>query len=114
MRIAELVDALRLEVLTPTVPLAGAVAGGYCGDLLSDVLASARADEVWVTIQRHINIVAVAKVVGIPAIVICKGIRPGREVIDKAAADGIALLSCRESAFEAAGRIHRLLFPEGR
>jgi len=114
MQLAELVDALRFEVLTPTVPLVGTVTGGYCGDLLSDVLASARTGEIWVTIQRHINIVAVAKVVGIPAIVICKGIRPSQGVIDKAAGDGIALLSSRESAFETAGRVHRLLFPEGR
>lgn len=114
MRISELVDALHLEVLTPPVSLDGTVMGGYCGDLLSDVLASARADEVWITIQRHINIVAVAKVVGIPAIVICKGIRPNQGVIDKATADGIAILSCQDSAFEVAGRVHRLLFPEGR
>ncbi len=114
MQISELVDALRLESLTPSVPVDGAVTGAYCGDLLSDVLASARAGEVWITIQRHINVVAVAKVVGIPAIVICKGIRPNQEVIDKAAADGIALLSSRESTFEVAGRMHRLLFPEGR
>ncbi|RLC88451.1 MAG: hypothetical protein DRI37_05215 [Chloroflexi bacterium] len=114
MRLNELVDLLALEHLTPAVSLDRPVTGGYCGDLLSDVLASARPDEVWITIQRHINTVAVAKVTGIAAIIVCKGIRPNDDVIHKAEEDGIVLLSARESAFEVAGRVHRLLFPEGR
>jgi len=114
MKLAEVVDALSLEALTPDVPLDREVRGGYCGDLLSDVLASARAGEVWITIQRHINTVAVAKVTGICAILLCKGIRPNSEVIQKATSEGIPLFSSHESAFNVAGRLHRLLFPEGR
>ncbi len=113
MQLSELRDSLALEVLTP-IPQGCSVEGGYCGDLLSDVLASAKPNDLWITIQRHINVVAVAKVVGIPAILICKGIRPDAEVLKKAEAEGIAILSSHEAAFEIAGKVYRLLFPEGR
>lgn len=114
MKLTEVIDALSLEVLTPNVPLDREVVGGYCGDLLSDVLATARAGEIWITIQRHINTVAVAKVTGIAAIIVCKGMRPNDDVLAKAETDGVPLLSTRERAFEVAGRVYRLLFPEGR
>ena len=114
MRLTDLVNALHPAVLTPEVSLDQEVRGVYCGDLLSDVLASARPGDVWVTIQRHINTVAVAKVVGIPAILVCKGIKPNKEVIDKATADGVAILSAQAPAFEVAGQLHRLLFGEKR
>ena len=112
MRLTELVSALRLLVLTPQVSLDQEVRGVYCGDLLSDVLASARPGDIWVTIQRHINTVAVAKVAGIPAILVCKGIKPNKEVIDKATEDGIAILSAQEPVFAVAGQLYWLLFGE--
>ena len=112
MRLDELVTALGLTVLTPAVSLEHAVSGGYCGDLLSDVLASAHPDDLWITIQRHVNIVAVAKVVGIPAILIGKGFVPHQDVIDKASAAGIAILSGPQPVFELAGRVYQQLCPD--
>ncbi len=113
MQLNKLKDVLALEALTP-IPPGCSVEGGYCGDLLSDVLASAKPNDLWITIQRHINVVAVAKVVGIPAILICKGIRPDEEVLKKAETEGLAILSTHEAVFEIAGKVYRLLFPEGR
>ncbi len=112
MRLDKLAAALGLAVLTPAVALDRNVSGGYCGDLLSDVLASARPDDLWITIQRHVNIVAVAKVTGIPAILIGKGLIPHQDVIDKASAAGIAVFSGQQPVFELAGRVYRQLCPD--
>ena len=49
------------------------IADGYCGDLLSDVMANAPASCVLMTIQAHKNTIAVASLVGISALVICNG-----------------------------------------
>ena len=49
------------------------VVDGYCGDLLSDVMANAPAQSVLMTIQAHKNTIAVASLVGITALVICNG-----------------------------------------
>lgn len=64
MKLAELQAALGLEALTPGEP-EREVSWGFCSDLLSDVLAHARPQELWITHQRHLNVVAVAKLRGV-------------------------------------------------
>jgi len=112
MQLADLASALDLEHLTPGIELRRDVRNGYTGDLLSDVLAGARPGDVWTTIQRHANIVAVAKVAGIAAVVVAGGARPSDEVLRKAEAEGVPILATPDSLFGITGRIHRLLVPE--
>jgi len=112
MRLDEIVRALGLEILTPVADLSRTVDNGYTGDLLSDVLAGARSGDLWTTIQRHANVVAVAKVTGIAAIVIAGGARPSGDVLQKAEAEGVPILATPDPLFAITGRIHRLLFPE--
>jgi hypothetical protein len=84
------------------------VTGGYCGDLLSDVMANAKKGDMWLTIQSHQNIVAVAVLREIAAIVLVNGRTPEEETKKKAQAEGIPILSCTAPAFETAGRLYRL------
>jgi predicted transcriptional regulator len=81
------------------------VSGGYCGDLLSDVMANARHGDVWLTIQCHPNIVAVALLREIAAIVLVNGRTPDPDTKERAEAEAIPLLLCEHSAFELAGRL---------
>ena len=60
MTISEIIKTLDLEVLSGNELLGSEVTGGYAGDLLSDVLANAEVGNLWITIQIHQNIVAVA------------------------------------------------------
>jgi predicted transcriptional regulator len=112
MRLDEMVQALDLEVLTEGIGLDRSVSNGYTGDLLSDVLARARSGDLWSTIQRHANVVAVAKMTGIAGIVIAGGVRPSEEVLGKARVEGVPIFATPEPLFTITGRIHRLLFPE--
>ena len=68
MNLAELVERLSLKVYSGGEALTRAVGGGYAGDLLSDVIANGKKDQVWVTIQVHPNIVAVADLKELAAI----------------------------------------------
>ena len=77
------------------------ISGGYIGDLLSDVMGNAPADSIWLTVQSHVNIVAVASIVGVKAIVLCNGLIYEDETIEKAKENGIALLSSNENSFKA-------------
>jgi predicted transcriptional regulator len=81
------------------------VTGGYCGDLLSDVMANARNGDVWLTIQSHQNIVAVALLREMAAIVLVNERTPDQETMERADAEGIPILLCPYSAFELAGRL---------
>lgn len=108
MRLAELVQALSLEPLVLADP-DRTVRWGFCSDLLSDALAHAREGDVWITHQRHLNVVAVAKVTGVAAVVCVRGLRPTGDVVSAADREGVTFLVAREDAFEVAGRLFRLL-----
>ncbi len=108
MNLAELVERLGLTIYTDRDELARAVGGGYAGDLLSDVIAHGRKDQVWVTIQIHPNIVAVAVLKELAAIVIANGREPAPETVDRARKERVPILGSTLTAFEIAGRLHEL------
>jgi len=109
MKLTEIVERLSLEVFTLTAEAEMEVTGGYCGDLLSHVLASASPGNLWITIQNHVNVVAVAQVVGLSAVVMTDGRRPDKASLERAQATGISLLGSSESSFEISGQLCRLL-----
>jgi predicted transcriptional regulator len=112
MTLRELATLLEWDALCDGSGLDVTVRGGYCGDLLSHALACAKPGEIWVTIQRHANVVAVAQVAGLAGIVLACGSRPSDSVIERALEAGIPMLASPDSAFVLAGRIHRALCPE--
>ena len=57
------------------------IQGGYASDLLSDVMGNSREGDIWVTMQKHVNIVAVAQLNGLAAIVLVNGRRPEPDTI---------------------------------
>ncbi len=60
---------------------------GYTSDLLSDVIANAQENGVWITVQRHINILGVAKVKNIVAIITPRSLKVDKELIERARAE---------------------------
>jgi len=85
------------------------ISGGYVSDLLSDVIAGLSKGEIWITIQRHLNIVAVAKLKDAGAILIAKGLRPDESCISKAMEEDVVLLGSELPVFEIAGKLYNLL-----
>lgn len=85
------------------------VVGGYCGDLLSDVMANARTGEIWITIQTHPNIAAVASLKELGGILLANGREPLPETLQKAEMEKIPILGSQLPAFELANRLHKLL-----
>jgi len=110
MNLKQMADAVGLENLTPEVS-AGAskdVMGGYCSDLLSDVLAHAPHGGVLVTIQVHMNVVAVAVHAELAAVIFASGRTPDEEVRQTAVKEGVALYRSSQCAFDLAGRLYAL------
>ena len=108
MTVAELAHLVDGTVVV--APGAGArdVRGGYCSDLLSDVMANARDGDVWVTLQKHVNIVAVAQLKNLAAVVIVNGREPEADTLARAAEHRVAIVQTPLSAFDAAGRLYQL------
>lgn len=76
------------------------IRGVYVGDLLSLVMAHAHEGELWLTVQGHMNAVAVASLVNIPAIIFVQGVQPSEEMIQKANEEQIVLLITHERSYE--------------
>ena len=102
--------AEKLQLDFHTYPLeAKEVTGGYIGDLLSDVMAHARDGQVWLTIQVHENIVAVALLTNVAGVIITGGRKPLPETVKRAREEGVVILSSKLPTFTLGGKIYRLL-----
>ncbi|MCD6310026.1 MAG: serine kinase [Candidatus Eremiobacteraeota bacterium] len=108
MKLKEIVDKLNLEVKTPALNLERKVSGGYVSDLLSDVIANARQDNIWITLQIHQNIVAVAVLKELAGIIIVNGRSPEDEVLKKAEEENIPIILTGLPSFEIVGRLYNL------
>ena len=109
MTLGTLVTLCNLEPMTGEVNLNEEVTSGYTSDLLSDVIANAAEHSVWITIQRHINILGVAKLKEIVAIIIPRKLQLEPEVVQRAKDERIAILRDHRSAFEISGLVYNAL-----
>lgn len=107
MTLQDLVKEFDLEVKAGSSYLDRDVAGGYVSDLLSDVLAHAEDDVVWVTFHIHENIVAVAAHKGLAGIVLVQGRVPEKDTVAKAEEEKIPIMVTTLSAFEFVGRLYK-------
>ena len=110
MTLGDMTARLGLETLTPELSLndGAEVTRGHASDLLSDVLANAPSGGVLVTIQAHMNVIAVALHAGLAAVIFAQGMRPEENVRQKAVQEGLPLFSSADSTFDIAGKLHAL------
>lgn len=101
---------VQAEILTPEVDTASIeITGGYVSDMLSDVMGSAKEGQVWITIMRHMNAVAVASMTNIPCIIFAKGLKPEKAIIQRAKQEEICLAVSSYQAFDLAGILYTML-----
>jgi hypothetical protein len=108
MKLTELMKELALTVRSAERRLDREVRGGYAGDLLSDVMAHSKAGDIWVTIQGHPNVVAVATLRDLAGIILANGRQPDAETVQRAEEEGVPLLCTPLPTYEVVGRLYRL------
>lgn len=109
VKLNDIVRELSLEVKTCKDGLQNDVTGAYVSDLLSDVMGNSKKGDVWITLQTHLNIVAVAGHAGLAGIILVGGRKPQEDVEKKAEAEKLTIMSTPLTAFEVAGRLYQLL-----
>ncbi len=67
------------------------------------------AGNIWITVQTHLNVLAVAELNDAACIIVPEGISPGSATVEKALEKGIAILSADKPAYELCWRLHELL-----
>jgi hypothetical protein len=109
MNLQQIIEQLDLKPLTePRDFSAIQPKGGYASDLLSCVMAGAKGKYLWVTLQAHLNIVAVAALLDVSAIIVTENAQPDSAVITKANEEGVILLSTTMPTYEICGKLWEL------
>lgn len=108
MNLRELSQALPLAVRTTIAPLTLEITGGYASDLLSCVMGQAKPGNVWVTLQCHPNVVAVASLLNLAGVIITEGSEPDAATLQKADQEGVAILTTPLTTFALVGRLYHL------
>jgi serine kinase of HPr protein (carbohydrate metabolism regulator) len=106
MTLDQIIKELQLEILTAPKEISEiAPTSGYISDMLSCVMTGAKSQSIWVTLQSHNNIVAVACLLDVAAIIITEGAKPDEETIQKANDEGVILLATPLNSFHVVGKL---------
>ncbi len=105
MTVKELVEIIGLTVFCGQENLDREIKGGYTSDLLSDVMGHAREGQVWITLQTHKNVLAIASLKELAAILLVKGNQPEPDMLEQAIEEGIPVLGTAEETFETTGKV---------
>jgi hypothetical protein len=106
MNLQQIINQLELTVLSEPRDFSSLRAtGGYSSDLLSCVMAGARRGNLWITLQAHLNIVAIAALNEVAAIIITENAQPDAATIARANQQGVILLSSPLPTYEINGRL---------
>jgi len=110
VKLNDIARMLRLRSLTPEISRGASVevTHGHASDLLSDVLANAPRGGVLVTIQAHMNVIAVSVNAGVRAIIFTSGRIPDEPVRIRAVEEKIILYATEDSTFNIVGRLYAL------
>jgi len=112
MTLKEITEKLSLNVLAGQEMLEKEVSNGYTSDLLSDVMAHTKQGDLWITLQIHQNIVAVAKLKELSGIIVVNNRTPEKDTLKKAEEENIPLMTTPDPAFVISGKLYGLIGAE--
>ncbi len=104
MKIQELADRLELKVVNKVFDRD--VKGVYISDMVSDVIANARAGDLLVTAQAHANVIAAANLVDTCAIVITQGKALADDVVRMAEKAEITIFTTALNRWQVASKLY--------
>ncbi len=108
MTVQTLAEQLNLTALSVQEP-EREVTGGYTGDLLSWVMGRAQPGDCWITIMSNTNIIAVASLADVAAVVLAEGVLPDPGVTELAEKKGINLYTSEKPAYQLCAELSAIL-----
>jgi serine kinase of HPr protein (carbohydrate metabolism regulator) len=109
MKLVNLIEKLNLSIIN-AANLNVDVCGAYASDLLSDVMGNAKENQIWITLQTHQNVGAIASLKDMAAVILVNNLKPNHELLNYAVQNEINILSTKESTFNICGLIYKELF----
>ena len=105
MKVSDLMTLVKAKNLTPDVAPDREITCGYTCDLLSWVMAHGEEGMAWVTVQTHLNVIAVAALSDMACVVLPEDIVMEPESLEKASSEGMCVLSSPLTAYEICGAL---------
>ena len=105
MTVQELIELTGAKDMTPDAPKDTKVTCGYSCDLLSWVMAHGKAGMAWITVQTHMNVIAVASLMEMAAVIIPEDIEMEEATLAKARDEDICVLQSSLTAYELCARM---------
>lgn len=106
LKLSEVKDILDAEVIVGEECLDLEVKTAFGADLMSDVLAYAKAGSMLLTGLTNTQVVRTANVLDIAAIILVRGKKPSQETVSLAQELKIPILTTKYILFETAGRLY--------
>lgn len=108
-KVSDIINKLHLQVFSGEKGIFQPVTGAYSSDLLSDVMGNADENQIWITLQTHKNIMAVASLKDLAAIILVKGFKPDDDTLEESNKLGIPVLGTSLNTFELCGMLYEIL-----
>lgn len=105
MKVSDLIPLIEAKNLTPTISEDREITCGYVCDLLSWVMSHGDSGMAWVTVQTHMNVIAVAVLSEMACVILPEGIEMEAESLEKATSEGMVVLQSPLTAFDICGRM---------
>jgi hypothetical protein len=75
---------------------------------MSDAIARLEPGALWVTLQVHVNVVAIGSMKDVGAVLLTRGREPNKDTLEKAQEEGVPIATTELGAFELIGKLHDL------
>ncbi len=105
MNLRQIAAALPLKLEAGAQGIDVEVTGGYAADLLSCAMAAAARGNLWVTLQGHLNVIAIASLNDLAGVVVTEGKPVAPDALSKAEAEGIPVFSTELGTYQVVGRL---------
>ena len=108
MTVKEIIEKLDLQCLNEA-NLDTEVTGAYASDLLSDVMGNARSGQIWITMQTHKNVTAIASLRDLAAVIIVRGGLPDEDMLEHATDEDVCILVSQDPTYQVCGKLYEIL-----
>ncbi len=108
MKVRDLIEKSEFEVLANETALDKEISGAIVGDLLSYIMGTGREGNIWISVQGHLNVVAVALLKEFSCLILIGDVHLEPEVIEKANEENFAILRSKLSAYDICGVLKSL------
>jgi serine kinase of HPr protein (carbohydrate metabolism regulator) len=111
MKLSEIIEKLSLNKLVNFEEDID-ISDAYASDLLSDVMGNAKSGQIWITMQTHKNVAAIASLKDIPAVIITGNGKPDKDMMEHAENEGVCILTTEKTCFKVCGKLYNLIVCE--